>query len=48
MLDRNEILRYIGAPTGGDMLGEMIDRAEKGVIAASRPKHVFKHIDIAV
>nr|WP_300850933.1 vitamin B12 dependent-methionine synthase activation domain-containing protein [uncultured Acetatifactor sp.] len=48
MLDRNEILRYMGATTGGDILGDMIDRAEKEVIAASRPKHVFKHIDIAV
>lgn len=48
MLDRNEILRYMGATTGGDILGDMIDRAEKEVIAASRPKHVSKHIDIAV
>lgn len=48
MLNRNEILRYMGVPTNNDTLEVLIDRAEKEVIAASRPKHVSRHIDIAV
>lgn len=47
MLDRNEILRYMGAPADGSMLDTLIDRAEKEVIAAARPKHVSRHIAIA-
>ena len=48
MLNRKEILRYIGASAGDDTLNSMIDRAEKEVVAASRPRHIYKHIDIAV
>lgn len=47
MLDRNEILRYIGAPSGDSATEALIDRAEKGVIAAARPRHVSRHISIA-
>ena len=47
MLDRREILRYIGAGDDG-VLDTLIDRAENEVIAASRPRHVYKRIDISV
>lgn len=47
-LDRREILRYMGVPANSKSLDLLIDRAEKEVIAAARPKHVYKHIDITV
>ncbi len=47
MLSRKEILRYMGVSNSDGSMDALIDRAEKEVIAASRPKHVYKHIDIA-
>lgn len=43
-LDRREILRYLGAAHSDEALDRMIDRAEEQVIAAARPKHVYRHI----
>lgn len=48
MLNRSEILRYMGIPSSDNTLDAMIDRAEAEVITASRPKHVYKHIDVDV
>ncbi len=48
MLEHNEILRYMSIQTDDGTLDTLIDRAEKEVIAASRPRHVSRHIDIAV
>lgn len=48
MLNRQEILRYMGAAHSDDTLEALIDRAEAEVIAAARPKHVYRHVHIAV
>lgn len=48
MLDRQEILRYMGVSASDSTLDAMIDRAEAEVISAARPSHVSRHIDIDV
>ena len=48
MLDRNEILRYMGAAKSDNTLDTLIDRAQAEVIASAHPKHVSMHIDIEV
>lgn len=47
MINRKEILRYLGASGCGEALNAMIDRAESEVMAASRPKHVYRHVTIS-
>lgn len=46
MLDKKEILRYLGAENSGTALDDMISRAENEIIHASRPKHVYRLVDI--
>ena len=46
MLDRQEILRYLGAANSGKALDQMIARAEEQVKLAARPKHVYQHISV--
>lgn len=46
MLNRKEILRYLGASGCNDTLAAMIDQAESEVIAASRPKHIYRHVNM--
>lgn len=48
MLDRQEILRYLGASNSNEALEGMIARAEREVRQAARPKHVSRHIVLAV
>lgn len=45
-LDRGEILRYMGAQRGGGALDGMVDRAEKLVADAARPRHVYRLVDV--
>jgi len=48
-MDRNEILRYLGA-AGSDenVLNEMIDRAEREIERTANPKHLFRKFPIEV
>ena len=48
MLNRKEILRYLGAENSGNVLEDMIGRAEKEIIRASRPKHVYRLVEVEV
>lgn len=48
MLDRQEILRYMGASGSGDALEAMISRAEEEVKQAAKPRHVFRRIPLTV
>ncbi len=48
MLNRKEILRYLGAENSGNALNHMIERAEREIIAASHPKHVYKLINVEI
>lgn len=48
MLNRQEILRYIGASENSKTLEAMIHRAETEVMNAATPRHVFKHTHIDV
>lgn len=48
MLDRKEILRYLGAEKGDGALEQMIDQAEKEVLSASSPKQVSRRVAIEV
>lgn len=48
MLDRSEILRYLGAPNTDKTLGPFIDRGEREVLRAANPKHTYQRIPLAV
>lgn len=48
MLDRDEVLRYIGAVQNNDTINSMINRAEDEVIRTSRPKHIARLVSIEV
>lgn len=46
MLDRHEVLRYMGAAKSNNVIDNMIDRAEKEVLKTARPRHITRHIAI--
>ena len=46
MLDRQEILRYLEIPNSNSTIDNLIDRAEKEVLQAARPKHTSRRIFI--
>lgn len=48
MLDRNEILRYLGASKNSQELYPLIERGEKEMIAAAAPKHIYQKFPITV
>lgn len=48
MLDRAEILRYLGASGRNSVLDKLIERAEAEVIQAAHPRHVYKRISLQV
>ena len=41
-MDREEILRYLGAPGGEDILEEQFLRAQREVVAAAKPRSVWR------
>lgn len=47
-MDRQEILRYLGAAASNSTLDEMIERAEREVIQAARPRHTYRCVSIQV
>lgn len=46
MLNRKEILRYLGAGPGDGSLNKMIDRAESSVLQAARPRWTYRRFEI--
>ncbi len=47
-MDRQEILRYLGAPKSNPQLDQMIDRAESEIEAAASPRHVWGLYSLSV
>ncbi len=47
-LDKQEILRYLSAPHSNETLDGLIDRAQKEVASAARPKHTYRLVNIQV
>lgn len=48
MLNKREVLRYLGAAHSDEALDGMIDRAERELLSAVRPKYTAKRFDISV
>lgn len=48
MLDQKEVLRYLGCRTESPLLEQMAAKAEKLVLQAAAPMHVFKRTAICV
>ena len=46
-MKKREILRYLGASTDTDQLDELIERAEKKIRSAARPRHIFRRFPIS-
>lgn len=47
-MDKKEILRYLSAGAAGNALDEMLERAEKEVLGAAAPHHVWREFPIEV
>lgn len=48
MIDKREILRYIGAKHADEQIDEMIERAWDLVTSSAKPKHVYQLFPISV
>ncbi|WP_322173723.1 vitamin B12 dependent-methionine synthase activation domain-containing protein [Acutalibacter caecimuris] len=48
MLDKQEILRYMGATASDKMIDRLIERAEREVCQVSIPKHTYQRVSILV
>ena len=46
MLNRKEILRYLGADATNETMDALIDRAQAAVENAVRPRHVVRHVPL--
>lgn len=44
--DKQEILRYLGAPHSNETLDALISRAQKELEAAARPRHTYRLVEV--